>query len=126
MLSGVFHWNADRFDLLAGSLKFLNFGDCFNNLNILCLWSNPCRFLGNFCTDLRFEINAMLSSVFHWNAFWYIAIECFQVYPSEMLSGVFHWKCLRADIPVEYALKRISCFGYAVLRESNSFSLCLG
>ena len=52
--------------------------------------------------------------------------KCFQVYPSEMLSGVFHWKCLRADIPVQYALKRIFCFGYAVLRESNSFSLFRG
>ena len=51
--TGESQWNADRFDLLAGSLKFLNFDDCFKNFIKLCLWSNPCPFLGNFCTDLR-------------------------------------------------------------------------
>ena len=40
--TGEFQWNADRFDLLAGSLKFLNFDDCFKHFIKLCLWSNPC------------------------------------------------------------------------------------
>ena len=30
--TGEFQWNADRFDLLAGSLKISNFDDCFLKL----------------------------------------------------------------------------------------------
>ena len=50
---------------------------------------------GVFHLLCRFEIHGMLSCVFLWNAFWYIPVECFQVFLSEMLSDVFQWNAFR-------------------------------
>ena len=55
---------------------------------------------GVFHLLCRFEIHALLSGVFLWNAFWYIPIECFRMFLSEMLSDVFQWNAFR-HIPAD-------------------------
>ena len=62
---------------------------------------------GVFHLLCRFEIHALLSGVFLWNAFWYIPIECFRMFLSEMLSDVFQWNAFR-HIPVDCFRERLS------------------